>query len=146
MGDNSSITTIQVNLLIRDLIIGIYFYVILLFSCNDNYVNKHNKNDDKTIVDLDYMANKFYKQKKYLEAKQLYDTLILSHSSNGQYFARRAYCNAVLGDFDAAKSDYFETLHLTYEDKSTIYLSVGMLYNTPVRIQARSLPKFRHWL
>jgi tetratricopeptide (TPR) repeat protein len=104
--------------------------LIFLFSCNNRSVNTRdiNKGKQDSNIDFDRMADKFYKEKKYFEAKQFYDTLILNGSSKGEYYARRGYCNARLGDLDAAKNDYLKTLNFTYDDKKTLYVNLGMIY------------------
>ncbi len=104
-----------------------YWYIfsfILFFSCNNPSKKKHNINNKS----VEQIAEDFYKEDKYLEAKQSYDKLISIDSSQGKYYNRRAYCNAVLGDFEEAKRDYLKTIALNNVDKKNVYLSLGMLY------------------
>ena len=72
--------------------------------------------------------DKYYNDKQYLDAKKLYDTLIVIDSNKDKYYFRRGVCKTHIQDYIGAKNDYLKTINMKSENEKRAYLNMGTLY------------------
>jgi tetratricopeptide (TPR) repeat protein len=104
-------------------------------GCNNTDQKKieSNNNDDLPIrsdkESLLNRANFFYKEKKYIEAIPLFDSLISMDSTTGVYYFKRGYCKTMLLNNPYGAIADFKAIERNYFKKSSAYLNIGVLYS-----------------
>ncbi|MBP6024918.1 tetratricopeptide repeat protein [Ferruginibacter sp.] len=113
------------------------FLIVIILGCNNSDQKKirSNNNDDDlpTGVDKESLLNRanfFYKEKKYIEAILLLDSLISMDSTTGVYYFKRGYCKTMLlNNPYGAIADFNKAIERNYFKKSSAYLNIGVLYS-----------------
>lgn len=95
-----------------------FIFLVFIFSCTNI-----KKTDKRNLLER---ANNFYANGDYQKAKLAYDTLILTDSTRGGYYMKRAYCKTMLSSDDSTGiADYFIAIKRNYSEKQSAYLNIG---------------------
>jgi tetratricopeptide (TPR) repeat protein len=98
--------------------------LLFFFSCsNIENTTGQSRESDKLKSD----ANVAYKEKDYRRALLLYDQLLQSDSSNGEYYFRRAYSYSSLFNVAEAVRDYKKAIERGH-NVAEAYKNIGINY------------------
>ena len=83
----------------------------------------------KSETDLQEVADKYYENNIYPEAKILFDSLLRLDSTNASNYHKRGYIKYYYyKDFTSSKSDLLKAIKYEYINSKSSYLTLGTIY------------------
>ena len=102
-------------------------FLIFFFSCNDKGKTPASSNYD--IDKIKFEASQSYERNDYRNAIILYNDLIKTDTTQGEYYFKRGYSYSMLFDVEDAVQDYLKAIELGYRVAHS-YNNIGVNYST----------------
>jgi tetratricopeptide (TPR) repeat protein len=110
--------------------------IIIFSSCTNSKIDNQ-INQDKLIKE----ARHLYGEKKYKEAKLIYNQILKNDSTNSEAFFNRGICNSKTDDFVGALLDYQRSVNLNYRIEDA-YFNIACCYGA-MEVYDRAIVYFK---
>lgn len=95
--------------------------IMFLYACDSTEQKRVVTEPEENLDDLIELADLYYNLDNFKEAILLFDRILNMDTTNGEFYFKRAYCNAQIYNYKNSNIDYYKAIELNYRTDDAVF-------------------------